>query len=137
MWLLLFISLAAFNTFTLLSMLSSLTMICCGDFLFWSCLFGVLRVSCICVSFLHLEKFSPMILLRYFLCHWFRGWFFSLGYAYNLKGFFFFFMVLLISCVFLFLFFFFLHSLCTGLGLYLQLLMFCLGLIHYSCKTFR
>lgn len=44
-------SLLAFNVLFFVNMFSVLTIICYGDFLFWSCLFGVLCVSSVCFYF--------------------------------------------------------------------------------------
>jgi hypothetical protein len=41
-----FFSLTAFNIVSLFSMLVALMIICCGEFLFWSSLFGMLEASC-------------------------------------------------------------------------------------------
>lgn len=56
--------------FPLFYMLSVLMMICCGDFLFHSYLFGVLCASFICmgVTFLNLRKYFLWSCWRYDLC---------------------------------------------------------------------
>lgn len=58
-------SLETRNIFSLLCIISVLTMICYVEFLFCSCLRGVLCTSCVCMgmSFLSLE-FSSLILIR-------------------------------------------------------------------------
>jgi hypothetical protein len=45
MYLFVFFSLTTFNILSLLSVLIVLMIICCGEVLFWSSLFGVLEVS--------------------------------------------------------------------------------------------
>jgi hypothetical protein len=41
-----FFPIAALNMLSLFSVLIVLATICCGEVLFWSCLFGVLEASC-------------------------------------------------------------------------------------------
>lgn len=57
-----FFSLITFSTLYLLCMLSVSTMICHRELLFWSCLFGLLCVSCVCMgmSFHSLGTFSML-----------------------------------------------------------------------------
>lgn len=98
---LVFFFLTAFNAL-LLHTLNVLTMICCGDFLFRSCLFFVLSTYCICMSvfFLSLEVFFYDLFDDYYMS--FLG-FFTLTYAFDSKRFFiaYFISWLLLSCDFL------------------------------------
>jgi hypothetical protein len=57
-----FLSLTAFNILSLFSVLVVLMIICHGDVLFWSSLFGVLQASFTCMSktFSRFGKFSVM-----------------------------------------------------------------------------
>jgi hypothetical protein len=61
-------SLASFNVLSLFYIFCVLIIICLGEVLFWSCLFGVLKASCtlVSISFSKFGKFSFIMLLNVF-----------------------------------------------------------------------
>lgn len=77
------VSPATFNALSLLCVPRVLTMTCCRDFVFWSCL--VFSASCVYrdVTLISLGEFSSMTLLKFSSAPWTR--LFSLIYAYYWK----------------------------------------------------